>query len=326
KPLKARDADTWLLIQQSTTEAPNYCVSKGLKEFKSLTNFQPHKDYNWVKAELIKFQQQDGSSCKGIFYKPENFDPSKKYPVIIHYYDQFSLCLNQYPVKDYTVSAFINIPWFVSRGYLVFLTDIYFNKGADGIPGIKETKIPYGEAALNAVEGSASWLSELSYVDSTKIGIAGHSMGGGLTSYILTHSKRFAAVFMGAGASDWVSSALQLGCDDGMSRLCNSYYSGPTGSDIWTNNAKYLDNPILHVGSVTSPLLMFHCKIDGGMPFEQAVELFVAMRRMGKKAWLLEYDKGGHSVWGKDAQDLTVRATQFFDHYLKGAPPPIWMT
>ncbi|MBO9574029.1 MAG: S9 family peptidase, partial [Chitinophagaceae bacterium] len=289
-------------------------------------------DYNWLRAELINFRQQDGSKCQGILYKPENFDPSKKYPVIIHYYDQFSLCLNQYPVTDYTVSAFINIPWFVSRGYLVFATDIYFNKGAYGTPGIKETKIAWGEAAMNAVEGAASWLSKQYFVDSTKLGIAGHSMGGGLTSYLVTHSKRFAAAFMGAGVTDWVSSALQLdcgamNCGDGTSRLSVDYYSGPTGSDIWTNNAKYVDNPILHVAEVTSPLLMFHCKNDGGVPFEQAVEMFIAMRRMGKKAWLLEYDQGGHQTQNqKDSRDLTIRATQFFDHYLKGAPPPIWMT
>ncbi|MBB5437281.1 dienelactone hydrolase [Pedobacter sp. AK017] len=327
RPLKAADADVWLLVRQSTTEAPNFFIAQGLKIFNALTNLQPHKDYNWLGAELVNFKQQDGSKCKGILYKPENFDPTKKYPVLIHYYDQFSMCLNQYPVIAYTSSAFTNIPWFVSRGYLVFLPDIYFNKEAQGIGSMNEPKIPYGAAALNAVEGAANWLSSKSYVDSAKMGIAGHSMGGGLTSYILTHSNRFAAAFMGAGVSDWISGALQLNFKDGMSRLGVSYYSGSTGSDIWINNAKYLDNPILHVAKVTSPLLMFHCKADSGVPFEQAVELFVAMRRMSKKVWLLQYDQGVHSTLNqRDDRDLTIRVTQFFDHYLKGAPAPIWMT
>ena len=327
RPLKARDTDVWLLVRQSATEAPNYYVAKGLKEFNALTRLQPHQDYNWLQAELVSFRQQDGSNCKGILYKPENFDPAKKYPVLIHYYDQFSLCLNQYPVLGYTSSGYINIPWFVSRGYLVFLTDIYFNKGAQGAAASRELKIPSGEAALNAVEGAASWLAGLSYIDSAKMGIAGHSMGGGLTAYILTHSTRFAAVFMGAGTTDWVSSALQLDSREGMSRLNLSSYGDRTGADIWTNNTNYLDNPILHVSKVTSPLLMFHCKADSGVPFEQAVELFVAMRRMGKKAWLLQYDKGHHStLFPKDSRDLTIRVTQFFDHYLKGALPPRWMT
>lgn len=326
-PQKARDANVWLLRKQSATEAPNYFISEGLKTFKALTNLQPQKDYNWLRTELINFKQQDGSNSKGILYKPENFDPSKKYPVLINYYDQSSMCLNQYPSEGYTASGHINIPWFVSRGYLIFLPDIYFNKGRDVTGEIYEAKIPYGAAALNAVEGAANWLSKQNYVDSTKMGIAGHSMAGGLTSYILTHSKRFAAVFMGAGVNDWITSSLQLSLRDGISRLGAVYYSGPTGADIWTNNAKYLENPILHVASIASPLLMFHCKADAAVPFEQAIELFVGMQRMGKKVWLLQYDDGSHSTRSeKDSRDLTIRVTQFFDHYLKGAPAPIWMT
>ncbi|MBO9573129.1 MAG: S9 family peptidase, partial [Chitinophagaceae bacterium] len=321
QPLKARDADTWLVIKQSSTEAPNCFISKGLKTFTPLTQLQPYEDYNWLHSELINFKQQDGSPSKGILYKPENFDSSKKYPVLINYYEQFTMGLHQFLSVGYTPSAFINIPWFVSRGYLVFLPDIYFNKEND------DTKIAHGAAALNTVNGAANYLASLPYVDSARIGIAGHSTAGGLTNYILTHSNRFAAVFEGAGVSDWVSSALQLNYRDGTSRLGASWYSGPTGSDIWTNNTKYLDNPILHVGKVSSPLLMFHCKSDGPVPFEQAVELFIAMRRMDKKAWLLQYDEGDHVQMNfRDEKDLTIRVTQFFDHYLKGSPPPVWMT
>ncbi|HKO82719.1 MAG TPA: hypothetical protein VJU78_20070, partial [Chitinophagaceae bacterium] len=57
-----------------------------------------------------------------------------------------------------------------------------------------------------------------------------------------------------------------------------------------------------------------------------AVELFIAMRNLNKKVWMLQYDKGRHSVGGKGGEDFTIRATQFFDHYLKGAPAPVWMT
>ncbi|MBO9683998.1 MAG: S9 family peptidase, partial [Flavisolibacter sp.] len=313
-PLKARDADIWLLIRQSATEAPNYFIARGLKDLKALTTLQPYEKYNWLRAELINFNQQDTSHCKGILYKPENFDSTKKYPVIIHYYDQFSLCLNQYPLADYTASGYINIPWFVSRGYLVFLPDIYFNKNS------------FGAAALNAVEGGATWLSQQSYVDSTKMGIAGHSMGGGHTNYILTHSNRFAAVFEGAGVSNWVSSAFQIDRGEAMSRLMG-YRNMFKGGYPWVNSENCMDNPILHVDKVSSPLLIFHCKADAAVPFEQAVELFISMRRMGKKAWLLQYDQGYHSTQNlRDSRDLTIRVTQFFDHYLKGALAPLWMT
>ncbi|MBO9572505.1 MAG: S9 family peptidase, partial [Chitinophagaceae bacterium] len=314
KPLKARDADTWLLIQQSTTEAPNYYVSYGMKEFKALTNFQPHQKYNWLKSELVNFKQKDGSNCKGILYKPENFDPSKKYPVLINYYEQFSLCLNQYPVLNYIESAHINIPWFVSRGYLVFLPDIYFNKDWAG------------DAAVNAVEGAASWLSQQSCVDSTKMGIAGHSWGGTLTNYIVTHTSRFAAAFCGAaGASDVISRGLLPHLTiDGSVDLRR--YELELLQPLWEKPERWIKaSPIMSADKITSPYLIFHCAIEG-VPFQQAAEMFVAMRRLGKKVWLLQYDESDHTTAGRDSKDLTIRVTQFFDHYLKGAPPPIWMT
>jgi dipeptidyl aminopeptidase/acylaminoacyl peptidase len=100
------------------------------------------------------------------------------------------------------------------------------------------------------------------------------------------------------------------------------------GSEIWENHNWDYENPIMNIDKVKSPLLMFHNKGDRSTPFEQAIELFISMWRLGKKAWLLQYDGEVHSVIHKknNFQDLTVRVTQFFDHYLKGAPAPIWMT
>ncbi len=58
----------------------------------------------------------------------------------------------------------------------------------------------------------------------------------------------------------------------------------------------------------------------------QSVEFFTGLRRLEKPVWMLQYDEGGHGVSGKDAVDWTIRMTQFFDYYLKGAAPPKWMT
>ncbi|NII27758.1 S9 family peptidase [Pseudoflavitalea sp. X16] len=314
-PLKAHDADVWLVQRMTNSEPPNLYVTRDLKTMKKLTNVSPPQRYNWLTTELVSFTQQDGSITKGLLYKPENFDENKKYPVLIYYYKQETLRLHDYLEPDYTKSAHINIPWFVSRGYLVFIPDIYFNKALKGA------------AALNAVEGAATWLARRPFVDSTKMAISGHSVGGALTIYILTHSTRFAAVFEGAGASDLVTNQLQL-TDLGTPRMQSQVSEDSIqGSDIWTHRDRYLENPILHVDKIMSPLLMFHNKVDGAVPFLQALELFVSMWRMGKKAWLLQYDQGNHGViLKKDAQDLTIRVTQFFDHYLKGAPAPVWMT
>jgi len=87
------------------------------------------------------------------------------------------------------------------------------------------------------------------------------------------------------------------------------------------------NSPIFAADKVTTPLLMMSNRGDRAVTFVQGMEFFTALRRLGKKAWLLTYDHGDHSLNDeKDRMDLQVRIAQFFDHYLKGAPPPKWMT
>ncbi len=78
---------------------------------------------------------------------------------------------------------------------------------------------------------------------------------------------------------------------------------------------------------MTTPLLIMHNKGDGAMNFSHAIEMYLSMRRIGKPVWMLEYDGEDHSVEDSmNKLDYTIRMQQFFDHYLKGAPPPVWMT
>jgi len=326
KPLKAVDSNTWIIKRQSATEAPNYFITHDFKIYKPLTDLQPQKRYNWVTAELHSFKQLDGTMSQGILYKPENFDPSKKYQVIISFYDQLSDQLYQYPKPGYqTAPDLFECPsWMVSHGYLVFLPDVYF------------TKAKWGPSTVNTMEGAALYLSQLSYVDSKHIGVVGHSNSGRFGYYLLTHSHSFAAMSIGSGmgGTDVLSAALSLG-------LPNSYGSyesllkwaevsalGAGGlGNIWQNKKSWLDHTaVLHIDQVTAPLLLFHNKKDGD-DVRLAIELFISLRRLEKKAWWLQYDNGSHRLFKlEDQRDFTVRYTQFFDHYLKGAPAPRWMT
>jgi dienelactone hydrolase len=312
EPLKASDVNVWIVKRHTYNEAPNYFSTTNFKDFKALTDLNPQANYNWLSAELIKWKQLDGTNGQGILYKPENFNPNKKYPLLIYYYRQFSYRLYEYPRVEFTGDAHINVPWFVSRGYLVFIPDIYFKEGERN-----------GECAFNAIVSGAKFLSHQSYIDSTKIGISGHSFAGGLTNYLITKTNLFAAAFEGAGTSDRISSGLQLSLDDGNSRLSIT----EEGFNFWERPDLYIESsPIMNAHKINTPLLIFHCKKDDAMPFEQGVELFIALRRLNKKAWLLQYDKGTHAVFGSSAEDLTIRVTQFYDYYLKGAQPPVWMT
>jgi dipeptidyl aminopeptidase/acylaminoacyl peptidase len=136
----------------------------------------------------------------------------------------------------------------------------------------------------------------------------------------------FAAAAEASGVSDIVSHYAGLwGPNSAMQFYERS--QGRMASTLWQQPGAFIENsPIFSADKVTTPLLMMSNKKDDGVPFTQGIELFTALRRLGKRVWMLQYDDGDHTVNGKDALDLQTRTFQFFDHYLRGAPPPRWMT
>ena len=315
--IKAKKQQAWIVLKGDAKNSYNFYFSKDLKNYERLSNIHPERTCNWITSELHTVPLRGSETTQGILYKPDNFNPQNKYPVIIYYYEDLSNDLNKFQDPQ-QVGGVINIPHFVSNGYLVFTPDIAFRYRN------------IGESALNTVESCAKYLANLPFVDGQKIGINGASFGGYETNYIVTHSKMFAAAISGAGAANTISAF-------GTVKTAGLYSTGMTDDPIyygvdkpyWENLAQHIDaSPIFSVQNVTTPLLLFHNKDDGAVPFHQGIEFFIALRRLGKKAWLLQYDNEDHGIYtSKTAQfDLETRYIQFFDHYLKGKAAPIWMT
>jgi dipeptidyl aminopeptidase/acylaminoacyl peptidase len=309
---------SFLVSRESTTQSPNYFLTSDFKTFVPVTDVYPERSYNWLTSELHTWKSLNGELLQGILYKPENFDPNKKYPVIFHYYENMSDQLNKY-LEPNAIRDYLNIPWFVSKGYLVFTPDIHYEIGKTG------------ESALNAVVSATHYLAKFPWVDAKRMGLQGHSFGGYETNYIVTHSNLFAAAMSSSGVSDAISSYNAIYHDGGSSRegTCENGQYRISGT-LWERPDLYIKNsPIFQAYKVTTPLLMMNNKDDGGVPFDQGVEFFTALRRLGKRAWMLQYDGDGHIIFLSHkavALQHTIRVTQFFDHYLKGAPAPIWMT
>jgi dienelactone hydrolase len=315
EPIKADDADVWIVRRMSASEAPNFFTTRDFKTFTPLSNLHPEADYNWLTAELVNWTMLDEKPSQGILFKPENFNPNLKYPLLITFYEKKSDGLYQY-LEPTATGADINIPWFVSQGYLVFEPDIHYKIG---LPG---------ESAVNAIVSAAKYLSQKPWVDDKRIGINGHSWGGYETNYLLTHTQMFAAAAEASGPSDFVSGYGGLTGGEISGHFHYEVSQCRIGATLWQRPDLYIKNsPIFQVDQVTTPLLMMNNKKDWVVRFEQGIELFTALRRLNKKAWMLQYDNGRHGLSDEnDLADYTIRLTQFFDHYLKGAPPPKWMT
>jgi len=326
-PVKALRSSRWMVLRESAVEAPNLFLTTDFKQYHQITRLAPQEECNWLQAELMNYTQVDGTKGQGILYKPENFDPSKKYPVVFNYYEEVSFHLYQFP-RPQLMNSSINIPWFASRGYLVFTPDIYYGMAS-------ESGKTAGVYAYNAVVGAANALLKLPYVDGKRLGIEGHSFGAYETNYIVSHSRIFAAASEMAGVTDVVSSYLSLapvGGDLSNENFARQMYTeagqARMGATLWKIPQLYVDaSPIMHADQIATPMLIVHNKGDGKVPWRQSIELYMALRRLKKRAWLLQYDGETHSIHNpKAALDYSVRLTQFFDHYLKGEPPPKWMT
>lgn len=313
-PIKARDADVYIVKRSTTTESPNFFWTKDFKTFNPISAVYPEQKYNWLTSDLHSFTTLDGRTEQAVLYKPENFDPKSKYPVIIHYYEKKSDALNKFH-KPGGPNGELDIAWFVSQGYLVFTPDIHYAVGE------------IGQSAYNSIVAAANYLKNYSWVDSGKMGIQGHSFGGFETNYIVTHTTLFAAAVSSSGPTDLISMyndwamngvSQQFQCEVGQLRM---------GATLWDKPDLYIKNsPIFNAHKVTTPLLTVANKRDRSVPFSQGVELFTALRRLGKKVWMLQYDEGDHGLLGKEYIDYVIRMTQFFDHYLKGKAPAKWMT
>lgn len=176
------------------------------------------------------------------------------------------------------------------------------------------------------------YLSKLSFVDAKHIGIQGHSFGGFETNYLITHSNLFAAAAEAAGNSDPISAYLTLlpfynsvesySKQDQMENDHENYHATP-----WEAPGVYRsDSPVMNADKVSAPLLIMHNPKDNQVQWRQGIEMYMALRRLGKRVWMLEYDNSGHTLNRNDAQDYSLRLTQFFDHYLKNEPQPVWMS
>lgn len=281
------------------------------------------KNYLWGTVEMVSWTTADSIPAEGMLFKPENFDSSKKYPMIIYFYEKNANTVYQYrsPAPSRSI---VNIPYFVSNGYLVFVPDIYYGKPGsgqylDGHPG---------QCAMNSIMPGVDMLCRNSWVDSEHMAIQGQSWGGYQVAYMITQTDRFAAAGAGAPVSNMTSAYGGIRWGSGHTRQFQ-YEKGQSriGDDLWKGFNKYYENsPLFFVPDVKTPVLIMHNDKDTAVPWYQGIEFFTALRRLSKPAWMLQYKGEDHNLRQRhNCKDLSVKLAEFFDYYLKGAPEPEWM-
>lgn len=315
KPIKARNADVFVVRRMNAEEAANLFLTSDFKSFSSITELSPQSDYEWLTTKRIDWVLPNGDQAEGILHLPENLDSNKQYPIIFNYYERRSECLNVFRIPELSGHN-INIPWYVSRGYLVFEPDFYYKRGKTA------------QSIIETINAAISQLRRIPYVNEKRMGLQGQSHGGYETNVIITKTNFFAAACEMAGYSNVVSEYGSIRPGGVNNQIGPDLDQRNLGVFPWDHPEVFIENsPVFHINNITTPLLIVHNRKDGAVLFSQAIELYLGMRRMNKKVWLLEYDGEGHSITRENNKlDFTIRMQQFFDYYLKGKSTPRWMT
>lgn len=294
-----------------------YFTKDNFTSNKKITDVNPHeKDFKWGTSELVSWKAYDGTKLEGIMYKPEDFDPAKKYPMIVYFYEKSSDGLNYHRIPQPSAST-VNPIYLTSNGYLMFVPDIVYNTGQPG------------KDAYNCVISGVEAMEKKGYVDSSRMALQGQSWGGYQVAYLITKTNKFKAAMAGAPVSNMTSAYGGIRWASGRSRMFQyEKTQSRIGKTLWEGFDQYIESsPLFSLPNVQTPLLIMHNDNDGAVPYYQGIELFMGMRRLQKPAWLLVYNNESHNLRKmKNKQDLSIRMMQFFDHYLKDASAPVWMT
>jgi dipeptidyl aminopeptidase/acylaminoacyl peptidase len=313
---KAKDADALMVTATTFQDQPDiYVTDSSFQAMKKVTDANPQQAHLlWGTGELIHYRNVDGVELEAALYKPENFDASKKYPMLIYIYERLTQNVNNF-VRPAPGTS-INIPYYVSNGYLVLTPDIVYTVGHPG------------ESALKCVLPAIQAVVDKGYVNRDAIGIQGHSWGGYQTAYMLTKTNVFRAAEAGAPVADMISAYDGIRWGSGLPRQFQyEKTQSRIGGTLWQYPLRFIENsPIFMVDRVTTPVLILENDGDDAVPWYQGLEFFLSLRRLGKEAYLWNYNGEPHGLRRRGPQkDYTVRMQEYFDHFLKGAPEPDWM-
>ena len=317
---KATNADRLIFTQQSFDEFPDYWASNSaFASPRKFTDANPIlSEYTWAsKKVLIDYTNSKGKKLQGTLMLPPDYQPGKKYPMLVEFYEIMSNTHNNFSTPGYSNSP--QLSTYASNGYLVFQPDMVYEIGKPGT------------SALDCMTAAVKKVIELGYADPKRIGLHGHSWSGYQSSYIVTQTDMFAAVVTGAPPTNLLSFYNELYKSTGtVQQGITTVGQVRMGANVtpWNAHDLYEDqSPIFHVRNIKTPLLILQGMEDGAVDYVEGLQFFNAARQNGKQVILLSYPGEAHNLTNRDNQkDFTIRMKQFFDHYLMDKPAPVWMT
>lgn len=315
--MKAEDAETYLVSWSTTVDYPDYHVTDArLRNPRRITDGYPEQaNFLWSDgARLVDYTSDKGDRLQGALFLPAGYEEGRSYPTIVYIYEKLSQGLNNY---SFPSANGFNQAVYTSNGYAVLMPDITYRVNDPGMSAVW-CVLPALEAAI-----------QTGVVDRERVGIHGHSWGGYQSAFLVTQTDAFAAVATGAPLTNMISMYASIywnsGSADGaiFESSQGRFAGGP-----WDHIEAYARNsPVYHAENIQTPVLLLHNDEDGAVDWNQGIEYFNTLRRLGKPIVMLQYVGENHGLREPaNRKDYTVRMKEYFDHFLKGAPAPEWWT
>ncbi|MEJ7812307.1 MAG: prolyl oligopeptidase family serine peptidase [Gemmatimonadaceae bacterium] len=314
---KAREADVFLYMRQSARDFPNYYVAgSDLKSGRRITDANPEQaQYAWSSGvRIIDYVSDKGDSLQGALYLPADYQPGRKYPLLVTIYEKRSQLANTFVNPSETSAP--NRSLYTSRGYAVLDPDIVYKVNDPGMSAVWSV-LP----AVKAVVATG-------IVDSANVGLWGHSWGGYQTAFLVTQTDMFKSAIAGAPLTDMVSMYSSIYWNTGGTNqaIFESSQGRFKGNFIQNHEAYIRNSPVFHADKVKTPLVILHNDKDGAVDFNQGITYYNTLRQLGKDVILLEYVGENHGLARPvNQKDYAIRMREWFDTYLTGAPAPDWM-
>jgi dipeptidyl aminopeptidase/acylaminoacyl peptidase len=246
------------------------------------------EEYRLSKPELLQVKMPDGYLIEGSLLKPLDFDAKRKYPVWFMTYGG----PHAPTIHDSWMGGHVTDQLFAQMGFIVFHCD---PRSASG-KGACSTWTAYrqlGVQELKDIEAAIKSLTSNPYVDASRIGMWGHSYGGFMTAYAMTHSKLFAAGVAGAPVTDWHDYDSIY-----TERFMNTPQENPEGYDK-TSVVKAARN--LH-----GKLLILHGVMDDNVHLQNTLQFIQELQRADKDFEVMFYPRNRHGIFSRHSQRLIV--------------------
>jgi len=287
-----------------------------------VSSFQPKKltrysdqlaGWTLSTKETVKWKSKDGAEITGVLIKPADFDPQKKYPllVIIHG-GPSSISLPQYLDR---MNRYYPIEQWVAKGAVVLEPNY---RGSTGF-GEAFRKLNYRNLGVGDywdVISGVDYLVSQGFVDNDRLGAMGWSQGGYISAFITTYSDRFKAVSVGAGISDWVTYYVNTDI--------HPFTRVYLGATPWDDEEVYKKtSPMTYINNAQTPTLIQHGEFDLRVPIPNAFKLYQGLQDKGVPVKFVIYKGFGHGIT-KPKENLAVLTHNYdwFNKYIWGEDPP----